>query len=164
MNDLVWWEEVLERHPRLYHVAPAERAEQILDAGLVPAGLLVPGSSAQGCQSRPGCVYLGSEQVWRDGWLHEWTGFKEAVTVVVETASLDPRLVWPDEDVFTWMTGPVLDPREFGIEPCGPDEDSGLWAARVHLGSQLGSMRAGWLERECLAYEGPIPHVELTSK
>lgn len=161
-NDVTWWDALVAREPLLYHVAPPDRIEQILASGLWPASAAVASSSAAGVQARPGCVYLGSATLWRAGWLHEWTS-PDNVSFAIPTAALDPTFIWPDEDVFTPMTGPAVDPALFGLVPPLPAEDTGLWAARVRLGAQAGTLPAAWAERQAIAYEGVITAVELVA-
>jgi hypothetical protein len=162
----------LAAHPRLVHITHRANLAGILAHGIVPAdrrgeltadttpqaGLHRPPPVFVGLDPRPGCVYLGSERIWQQGFLYELVGFEDdSVSVFVDTAKLDLGKLLPDEDNFTYTTGVAVDPVEFGIEPHIDGEDTGLWAHRVDLGSQPGIFDASWEQRPTCCYEGPVP-------
>ena len=154
----------LPGYPTVFHVAPRSRVADIWAHGLRPGNLT---RDADRMNPRPDCVYFGSVDLLHEGWLHEWTGLRDAdgdtpgtdLILAVDVSAIDPRRVLPDEDAFHLVgghgfTGPLWSQDS--------EVSQGQWADDVRLGEEPGVSAAAILSRQTLAVRGALPREVLS--
>lgn len=163
-----WFARLCETDPILFHVTDKANADSIAAHGLNVVDAGATRASHDSVPSRGDCVYLGSEQLLRDGWLHLWSGFAdtEATVIGVRTETLERARLVPDEDVVDPGMCALIDAADFGIvEPCDRRWPSaGDWARAVRLGAQPGIVEATWAARGTIAHLGPISAGQLAPR
>lgn len=156
-----WHEKFVEQNPFVYHVAPKEFLESILENGLLPASEApVHRSKEKGsAPSQLSVIYAGDKHNAEIGFLNDMSGVygEDAVVIEIDTSMIARNRYVPDEDTCSSMTGFSVDPLDFGVERPSEGEADADWAERVKLGSQEGIIEAAWEDRQTIGILGTIP-------